>query len=68
MDKNGKLLNFVNGVWQKSRAGEYLDVLNPATNKKFGTVPLSPGAEVDATVRAARSEPRWVSAFSTFLN
>ena len=35
-------------------------MLNPATNKKFGTVPLSPGAEVDATVRAARNAlPDW---------
>ena len=53
MEKNGQLLNFVNGSWQKSGAGEHLDVLNPATDRKLGVVPLSPGTEVGAAARAA---------------
>ncbi|MEM7537370.1 MAG: CoA-acylating methylmalonate-semialdehyde dehydrogenase [Chloroflexota bacterium] len=50
---DGKLLNFVNNQWQTSSASTYLDVMNPATDQSIATVPMSPGAEVDAAVQAA---------------
>jgi malonate-semialdehyde dehydrogenase (acetylating)/methylmalonate-semialdehyde dehydrogenase len=46
------LLNFVNGQWCPSTAIDYLPVLNPATAAVLGRVPLSPGGDVDAAVRA----------------
>ena len=49
----GQLLNFVDGKWSRSAAGEYLDVINPATAQAMTTVPMSPGAEVDAAVQKA---------------
>jgi malonate-semialdehyde dehydrogenase (acetylating)/methylmalonate-semialdehyde dehydrogenase len=49
---NGKLLNFINGQWQQSSAGQFLDILNPATSESIALVPMSPGAEVDAAVQA----------------
>jgi malonate-semialdehyde dehydrogenase (acetylating)/methylmalonate-semialdehyde dehydrogenase len=55
MSNNGQLLNFVNGQWQRSSAGTYLDVRNPATAQAIATVPVSPGAEVDEAVRAAHA-------------
>lgn len=48
-----QLLNFVGGQWQRSSAGDVLNVMNPATAQALATVPLSPGAEVDAAVQAA---------------
>jgi malonate-semialdehyde dehydrogenase (acetylating)/methylmalonate-semialdehyde dehydrogenase len=50
---NGHLLNFVDGKWTKSTAGEYLDVKNPATAQVMTQVPLSPAQEVDAAAQAA---------------
>lgn len=48
-----QLLNFIDGKWARSAAGEYLDVVNPATAQAIAKVPLSPGAEVDAAVQKA---------------
>lgn len=60
MQGNGHLLNFVGGQWQRSSAGQYLDVTNPATAQAIATVPLSPAAEVDAAVQAAaKAFPGW---------
>ncbi len=50
-----QLLNFVDGQWQHSGTGEYLDVMNPATAQVLSQVPLSPGAEVEAAVQAAQT-------------
>ena len=47
MTKVSTLKNFVAGEWQRSSAGDYLDVVNPATGQAMTSVPLSPGAEVD---------------------
>jgi len=52
---NNQLLNYVNGQWQQSSAGEYLDVANPATAQVMTHVPLSPGAEVNAAVAAGQT-------------
>ena len=54
MSMNGQLLNYINGTWTKSSASDYLDVMNPATNQVMGTVPMSPGAEVDNAVQKAK--------------
>jgi len=50
---NAQLLNYLNGEWCRSGAGEHLDILNPATAEVIATMPLSPTADVDAAARAA---------------
>ncbi len=47
-----QLLNYINGHWRRSSAGDYLDIINPATAEAMGTVPLSPGSEVNEAVQA----------------
>ncbi len=54
MIENGQLLNYVAGKWQQSRATELLDVRNPATTETLVRVPLTPAAEVDEAIQAAR--------------
>jgi malonate-semialdehyde dehydrogenase (acetylating)/methylmalonate-semialdehyde dehydrogenase len=53
MIQDGQLLNYSHGQWQPSRAAEWLDVRNPATAETLVRVPLTPRAEVDATIQAA---------------
>jgi malonate-semialdehyde dehydrogenase (acetylating)/methylmalonate-semialdehyde dehydrogenase len=53
MTTNNKLPNYINGEWRPSRATEYLDVVNPATNEILGQTPLSPASEVDEAATAA---------------
>jgi malonate-semialdehyde dehydrogenase (acetylating)/methylmalonate-semialdehyde dehydrogenase len=53
MTTNNKLPNYINGQWRPSRATEYLDVVNPATNEILGQTPLSPASEVDEAATAA---------------
>ncbi len=50
---NTQLLNYTNGEWCRSDAGEHLDIINPATTEVISSMPLSPAAEVDAAARAA---------------
>ncbi len=60
MEKAMKALNYVDGQWLDSSAGQCLDVFNPATGDVLGTVPLSPAAEVVKAVEAAsRAFPGW---------
>ena len=55
-----KLLNYIDGEWRQSSAGEYLPVINPATNDVMAQVPLSPASEVDqAAGAAARAYEQW---------
>ena len=55
-----RLLNYINGSWQPSAAGEMLKVLNPASAAVLAEVPLSPAAEVDRAVEAAlKAFPGW---------
>jgi malonate-semialdehyde dehydrogenase (acetylating)/methylmalonate-semialdehyde dehydrogenase len=54
MTTPNQLLNFVNGQWTRSSASEALTIVNPATAEALTTVPLSPGAEVDAAVQAGQ--------------
>src|SRR2546425_695153 len=55
MIQDGQLLNYIGGVWNRSRASEYLDVRNPATAETMLRVPLSPPDEVDEAVQAAQA-------------
>ena len=55
-----QVLNFVNGGWHKSQAGEVLGVTNPATAEEIAQVPLSPADEVDrAVIGAAHAFREW---------
>lgn len=60
MKRVKRLLNHVNGKWQRSKANEYIDVLNPATAETLATTPLSTSAEVDqAVTHAAKAFLEW---------
>ena len=48
------LLNYVNGEFVKHSNEKWMDVLEPATGKKFARVPLSSAEDVDLAVSAAR--------------
>ena len=48
-----QLLNFVGGEWQRSDAGDYLEVHNPATAEIIASVPMSAKDEVDEAVKKA---------------
>jgi len=48
-----RLLNYIEGRWESSAAGEALPVLNPASAAVLAEVPLSPATEVDRAVQAA---------------
>jgi len=52
--------NYVGGTWTPSGATETLAVLNPASGEELGRVPLSPRADVDGAVKAAKAAfPGW---------
>jgi malonate-semialdehyde dehydrogenase (acetylating)/methylmalonate-semialdehyde dehydrogenase len=54
------LANFIDGAWRNSKAGQSLDVLNPASAQVLAEVPLSPSAEVHQAAEAAsRAFPAW---------
>ena len=55
-----KVKNYVNGEWVESKSDRILDVVNPATMKTIGRVPISTPEEVDEAVRAAKEAfPAW---------
>jgi malonate-semialdehyde dehydrogenase (acetylating)/methylmalonate-semialdehyde dehydrogenase len=45
----------INGEWVDSQTGEWLDVVNPATQQVLAQVPLATPLEVDAAVAAAHT-------------
>ena len=45
--------NFINGEWVQADSGATIDVINPATGLKFGTVPKSGKAETRRAIEAA---------------
>src|SRR5712692_4590235 len=55
MIQDGQLLNYVGGVWKRSRASEYLDVRNPATAETIVRVPLTQPEEIDEAAQVAQS-------------
>ncbi|HTC40242.1 MAG TPA: aldehyde dehydrogenase family protein, partial [Candidatus Acidoferrales bacterium] len=48
-----EILNYFGGVWQKSSATEFIDVMNPATGDVIARTPLSSKADVDTVVQGA---------------
>jgi malonate-semialdehyde dehydrogenase (acetylating)/methylmalonate-semialdehyde dehydrogenase len=55
-----RLTNYINGQWTDSRAGEWHDVVNPATGEALAQVPLAGATEVnDAVEAAAAAFPEW---------
>ncbi len=55
-----RLGNYIDGQWQASQAGEYDEVVNPATARTLALAPFSPAVEVDAAARtAARAFREW---------
>jgi succinate-semialdehyde dehydrogenase/glutarate-semialdehyde dehydrogenase len=61
--KDGKLLRqkcYIGGEWRDATAGKTIDVVNPATQQKIGTVPRMGAAETRAAIEAANAAwPAW---------
>src|SRR5215469_6150402 len=55
MIQDGQLLNYIGGIWRRSRSSDFLDVRNPATAETMVRVPLTSRDEVDEAVRAAQA-------------
>src|SRR5437867_12253454 len=52
----------IGGGWEDAASGGTIDVMNPATGERLGTVPDGSPADVDRAVRAARAsfeDGRW---------
>src|SRR5713226_5747480 len=55
-----RLTNYINGQWTDSRAGEWRDVINPASGEVLASVPLPDATEVTAAIEAAAAAfPEW---------
>ncbi|WP_440897504.1 aldehyde dehydrogenase family protein [Amphibacillus sp. Q70] len=54
--------HFINGEWVESTNNETIDVINPATEQKIGTISSGTKEDVDKAVKAARA------AFLSFSN
>ncbi|HQJ35044.1 MAG TPA: aldehyde dehydrogenase family protein, partial [Rhodoglobus sp.] len=51
---------FIGGQWRAASAAGRIDVVNPATEEVWASVPDADAADVDAAVRAARAAlPDW---------
>ncbi|MFJ5216582.1 aldehyde dehydrogenase family protein [Streptomyces sp. NPDC088354] len=51
---------YIDGEWRPAAGTETIDVVNPADEQVFATVPAGTDADVDAAVRAARAAlPGW---------
>jgi len=48
-----RLKNYIAGEWRDSKTTQYLDVLNPTTNRAIAQVPLSTAADVEDAIAAA---------------
>src|SRR6266487_5324382 len=55
MIRDGQLLNYIGGKWQRSRSSDFLDVRNPATAETIVRVPLTSRDEVGEAVQAAEA-------------
>ena len=52
--------NYVGGEWKSSQSAEFINVVNPATQKILAAVPASDAAEVNAAIAAAsKAFPAW---------
>jgi malonate-semialdehyde dehydrogenase (acetylating)/methylmalonate-semialdehyde dehydrogenase len=55
-----EILNYINAEWIKPKAGEYFDVINPATGDVIAKTPLGGRADVDQAAQAAAGAfPAW---------
>ncbi|GAW65576.1 succinate-semialdehyde dehydrogenase [Geoanaerobacter pelophilus] len=53
-------LCFINGAWTGADSRETIDVTNPATGEKLGTIPKMGGAETRRAIEAANAAlPKW---------
>ncbi|CAN5677328.1 CoA-acylating methylmalonate-semialdehyde dehydrogenase [soil metagenome] len=60
MSTNGRLPNYINGLWQNSTANQFADVINPATGETLAQVPVDGEADVAAAIEsAAAAFPEW---------
>ncbi|MDE0708328.1 MAG: aldehyde dehydrogenase family protein, partial [Candidatus Poseidoniales archaeon] len=51
---------YINGEWVQATGEGVIEVVNPATEKIIGSVPIGSQADVDAAVTAARAAfPTW---------
>lgn len=50
----GEIQNYIDGKWKKSQSDNILNVINPATGKVIGKVPMSTTAEVNEAINAAK--------------
>src|SRR5436190_12774042 len=58
--REAPMQNYIEGEWLKSKAVDFLPVLNPATGEELGRTPLASAEEVDiAAQAAARAFPAW---------
>jgi len=55
MPTNGELRNYIDGEWRRSKASEFLDVINPATAEPLARTPLGGGDDIADAVEAASS-------------
>ncbi len=56
------LSNYIGGRFVEHDGPDWMDVLEPATGRTYGRVPLSDSATIDAAVEAARgAQPEWGS-------
>lgn len=56
------LQNLIDGIWEDSRNGTSLDVVNPATEEVIARFPAGCADDVDRAVAAAvRAQPAWAS-------
>lgn len=52
--------NYIDGAWADADSGETIDVTNPATGEKLGTVPKAGTAETRRAIEAANAAwPAW---------
>jgi malonate-semialdehyde dehydrogenase (acetylating)/methylmalonate-semialdehyde dehydrogenase len=59
-EQNTVCENFINGEWQKTSSGRYLDVSSPHDGKVIGSVGMSTSEDIDAAVAAAKAAfPAW---------
>src|SRR5262245_27584508 len=55
-----KIKNYIGGTWVESTSKDAVELTNPATGERLGSVPVGTAADVDAAVKAARAAfPAW---------
>ncbi|KHE67062.1 aldehyde dehydrogenase family protein, partial [Halobacillus sp. BBL2006] len=60
LEKQDKLLNFINGEWVEPTTETYTNVMNPATKETLVQVPLSNSEDVEsATESAKKAQKSW---------